>query len=105
MENKKITRATIKSFVKKGIEDKNLYIKIKSNFNGMSDMVEETKDNFSKAEITDWSERCENNTLKVLGIWLVGQNRDYFEKYEDDNYIGYEVCNCCGSFIITNKKK
>lgn len=102
--DKKITRTTIKSFVKKGIENDNLFIQTKTDFNTMSDMVEETKGGFSKAEITEWSESCENNTLKVWRIWLVGQSRDYFEKYEDENYKGYSIYNCCGSFIIANKK-
>ncbi|MDZ4241142.1 MAG: hypothetical protein U1D31_03425 [Patescibacteria group bacterium] len=28
------------------------------------------------------------------------QSRDYFTAYADDKFIGYEITNCCGHFIL-----
>jgi len=93
----KTTRATIKSFIKKEFKNGNLYAKALSDFNGMVDMVEDVKDDFSKVESIDINK---NNTLGINALWLVGQSRDSFENYADNNYIGYKIYNCCGSSII-----
>jgi len=104
-ETKKITKATFKSFVNKNRG--NLYIKVSSDFDGMQDMVVNMKAPvfFKADENNDWANR-ENlleNTLGVAGIWLVGQSRDYFNKYEADGFVGIEVSNCCGSFTVAVK--
>lgn len=99
---KKITRATFKSFIKRERENNNLYIKVKSSFSGMTDMVEEVKDNFEKVE--DKYNEKKKYDLGIHGIWLVGSSRDWFEKFADDKFIGYEVSNCCGSFIVAMKR-
>ena len=97
--NKKITLATIKSFIKKNTE---LYIKNESNFDGMVDCVMPNKDvAFTKAERKDW---CSDNTLGIIGAWFVRNSRDSFSIYEDDQYTGYKVYNCCGSFILAIAK-
>jgi len=92
---KKITMATVKSFIKKNRE---LYIKCKSSFDGMTDCVEQNVGStFQKANTTDM------HTEKPLGIngaWFVGRSRDHFSEYNDGMYKGIEVYNCCGSFII-----
>jgi len=97
---KKVTRATFKSFINKNRE--NLLICAKSSFNGMIDMVDYDQEaTFSKARP---SERCYDNNLGIQGIWLVGQSRDWFEKFETDEMAGFSVSNCCGSFEIAVQK-
>lgn len=97
---KKITRATLKSFIKKNRS--NLCLKVESDFNGMTDCVERVEDNFSP--ITE-STRNETNTLGINGVWLVGDSRDYFSSYDNGVYTGIECYNCCGSFILAIKKE
>ena len=98
----KITKATIKSFVKKNRE--NLYIWEKSRFDGMYDCVMQTQSTkFSKAQNLDSSIML-NNTLGISGLWLVGGSKNSFYHYEDDNFIGIEVYNCCGSSIVAIPK-
>lgn len=99
-KQKKITLATIKSFINKNKE--NLYIANKSSFDGMVDMVVDCNNRgFSKTSADD---HMPNNTLGIVGIWIVGQSRDYFQNYEDSTYKGYTVSNCCGSFILAVTK-
>jgi len=104
----KITLATIKSFIKKNQakpgETGPLYIKVKSRFDGMVDMVTETKEDFKKLQWMDDANRINKYNLGFQGIWLVGQSRDYFTPYEDEQLKGYEVYNCCGTFILAIKK-
>lgn len=94
----KITRATFKSFIKKNIND--LYINNKSSFDGTVDCVMPINNGWRKA--TQIKE--DNYTLGINGIWLVGHGDDYFVDYQNDIYKGYEVYNCCGSFILAIKK-
>lgn len=96
---KKITLATIKSFIKK---NEDLYIKNKSDFDGMVDGVREcSNQSFRKAERKDG---LTENTLGIVGAWFVKSSRDGFNEYEDEQYKGYEVYNCCGSFILAVAK-
>lgn len=97
---KKITRATLKSFVGKNLD--NLFIKVKSDFDPMIDCVSETKNNiFVPITKTNGSIKY---TLGIQGCWLVGQSRDYFKEYEDENFIGIDIDNSCGSFLLVIKK-
>lgn len=99
----KITLRTFKSFVE---NNKDLYIKTKSSFDGMNDCITPSENKeFKKLISNDWSKDNGKNTLGFLGIWLVGNGRDYFIKYEDNDFIGIECSNCCGSFIISTKKE
>jgi len=99
-ETKKITLATIKSFIKKNSET--LFVKIESAFDGMVDGVEFDKNaQFKLATKTDSHVSC---TLGVEGVWVVGGSRNYFKVYEDDKFLGYEIYNCCGSSLIAVKK-
>ena len=100
MENKKITLATFKSFIKKNAE--NLLVNEVSSFDGMHDCVMSSeKIGFTKITKT---ENNVNHTLGIVGLWLVGSSRDYFRTYEDEKYTGIEVYNCCGSQIIAIAK-
>ena len=98
---KKTTRATIKSFIKKQHADKNLYVKTKSSFDGMVDMVTDVQDDFRKVDEINMEKEYD---FGIRGLWLVGGSRDWFKDYEDEKYIGYEIYNCCGSSLIVRKK-
>ena len=100
MTTKKITLATVKSFVKKNFD--NLYIRNDSDFDGMQDCVVSTGDSSFRKVETD--ERCSDRTLGIKGAWFVGSSRDYLKSYENDNFKGIEVYNSCGSFILAVAK-
>ncbi len=99
MKTKKITLATVKSFIKKNIG--NIYIDVKSEFSGMIDGLEFNNDGFFKALDSDGNN---NHTLGIQGAWFVGSSRDYFDAFENDTLTGIKVVNACGSFILAIKK-
>lgn len=99
MKAQKITLATVKSLINKNSE--NLYIKLESQFNGTTEGVESVKDFFTKVEKTESNVK---NTLGINGAWFVGSSRDYFTAFENDNFTGVEVYNCCCSFILAIKR-
>lgn len=96
---KKITIATVKSFIKKN--ELNLLINVKSRFDGMTDGVESQNGGFNKIRK---SERFHNNTLGILGVWFTPSTRNWCETYEDELYQGFRVDNCCGCFIVAIPK-
>jgi hypothetical protein len=99
---KRVTAATIKSFMARELKNGNLWVKVQSTFDGMVDCVMPThQTEFHPAQPSILSPA---HTLGVKGIWLVGESRYYFTAYEDDDFIGYEVSNCCGSFIIVSPR-
>ena len=102
---KKITLATIKSFIRKNRD--NLYFKSRSHFDGMVDMVTPTNGSWSKAEPSRHSKlhHFHKNTLGVEGAWFVLQSNDYFRKIDDGEFEGYEIFNCCGCFNLGIKKE
>lgn len=97
--NKKITKATFKSFIKKNGDQ--LFIKVRASFDGQIDGLAWYKGDFMPAIK---KEEFFEHTLNIKGVWLVGGGRDYFKSYEDENYIGIGVSNCCGYFQIAIKK-
>lgn len=97
----KITKATFKKLVREGIERDNIYIKALSTFDGQIDGTRYLDGGFTKTQKRD--DGNEHN-LGVVGIWLVGGGRDYFQGYEDDQFAGIEVSNSCGHFIVAIKK-
>lgn len=96
---KKITMATVKSFVRKNAS-KEIFVNVKSSFDDMTDMCEERNHGFVVASKDD---RCVENTLGLCGVWLVGGN-DRFSHYEDDRFVGIEYHNCCGYGVIAVEK-
>lgn len=96
----KITKATLKSFVKKNAA--NLHVMMKSRFDGMYDCVMDTGEKaFHPAQRR---EGMEEHTLGISGLWLVGSSGNSFYHYEDDKFVGIEVYNCCGSSIVAVPK-
>ena len=99
---KKITRTTIKSFIKKNFDD--LYISTRTRFNGMIDCVDACADqSFHKGE-RDERERFHDTSLGIKNAYFVGSSRDYFQPYDLDGFKGYEIYNCVGSFILAVKE-
>jgi hypothetical protein len=92
----KITKATFKSFVKKNRS--NLVIRVKSKFDGMSDMCEATGETAFTPVLE--ADRTFDNNLGIQGVWLVGTGGDYFTAYEQNGVKGIEVYNCCGQFVV-----
>ena len=91
----KITLATLKKFVRENKGE--IFINVKSSFDGMTDCVESLYEGFSLAkETTDHIE----HTLGISGAWLVGSSRDYFSIYNDGELTGITVSNSCGSFVL-----
>lgn len=96
LTEKKVTKATIKSFVKNNIND--LYIKVVSDFDGMVDCVMSVDGSFKKATPENL-DMTNQHTFGLNGIWFVGNSRDYFNKIEN----GFEIYNSCGTFLVVNK--
>ena len=92
----KITKATFKAFIRKN--EKNLLIKEKSRFDGMTDCVMPVaNDGFTPISAATYP--CDNN-LGFAGVWLVHGSRDSFEEFHQDGLRGISVWNCCGSFTV-----
>jgi len=97
----RITLSTIKSFIRKNPE---LYINNKADFDGMQDCVVYSSDStFKKTQAPAQGYNHENH-LGIAGAWFVFESRDYFREYEDQQFKGFEVYNCCGKFILATKK-
>jgi hypothetical protein len=97
---KKITLATVKSFIRKN--QGKLFIKTQSSFSGYTDCVEQIAGaKFEPAVLT--SDNIQH-TIGISGAWFVGSSRDYFRPFEDSLYTGIEVVNSCGCFTIAIEK-
>ena len=99
VEHKKITLSTFKSFVRRNLLD--LHVRVRSEFDSMTDGCEWRDRGWRPAEApeTVWK-----HNLGVRGIWLVGGSRDYFSPYHEGGYLGIEVSNSCGHFIVAVRK-
>jgi len=123
---KKITKTTFKSFLKKNAG--NLFIQFISDFDGMSDCVEFIPSNqrkfvplqFNQPSDSDYRYGVERgrtreevehgvlndeNTLGYSGVWLVNNSRDSFRAFDDGEYEGINVYNCCGQFTVAIAKR
>ena len=99
MREKKITRATLKSFIRKN--QGRLFLCVRSQYDAMTDGRESVNGGFVPAVPTD---RWMTNSLGITGVWMVGNSRDYFSIHSDDEMEGISVSNCCGSFILAVRK-
>lgn len=91
---KKITLATLKSFIRKNAT--NLFCQTRSRFDGMTDCVEAVEDTFTSIQA--------ENAIGHKGVYLVGGSRNHFWHFENDAFIGIEVSNCCGRGILAVRK-
>lgn len=102
IKNKKITKATFKKFLR---DNKNLYIRNISSFNGMIDGHSSECDNgFTRLEKIKEKKYISDNNLGYVGVYLVGGSRDYFTYYENELLEGIYVSNCCDYFIVARDK-
>jgi hypothetical protein len=101
----KITLSTVKSFIRANRAE--LYINIKSDFDGMTDCCQSRHGGFEKVKSDIQVRPFQSDrdpTLGIPGAWFVGSSRDYFSTFEDGTYRGIEVSNCCGYFVLAVKK-
>ena len=94
---KKFTLASAKSFIKKNRAD--LLIKVKSRFDGMYDCVM-AFDSTRFEPVTPAYHSHENN-LGINGVWFTHSGNSFYPLYNDnEEIVGFECYNCCGSFIV-----
>ena len=108
---KRITIATVKSFIRRNRAS--LLVRVKSCFDGMDDCVRDNADSeFAPAVAREWY--CHDTqkffacspehkeTLGLVGVWFTG--RDTCEKLETEEFFGYRVRNCCGTWFVAIAK-
>lgn len=95
----KITLSTLKKFVRDN--SGNIYVKVLSSFDGMTDCVERVEDDFKLMAIKEDN----GNNLGLSGVHLVGSSRDSFTAYNSTEFEGIEIYNSCGSCIVARKKE
>ena len=98
---KRVTLATLKKFIRDNKD--NLYALCKSNFDGMTDCVQQVKTTPKKVNpaVIDLENK---HTLGIGQIWLVGSSRDWFKAFEDDVFQGINGSNSCGSWTLARIK-
>ena len=108
---KKITVATVKSFIKKNRAA--LLVRVKSSFDGMQDMVDTCDDQrFKPAQCVEYyctethkyiPVAAENkHSMGIMGVWFCG--RDMCNAFETETVRGFEVYNCCGNWFVAVAK-
>jgi len=92
---RKFTLASLKSFIKKN--EKTLYIKVNSSFNGMNDSVETVKSDLMQvnAEKIDFTRK---RTFWINGLQLVGHSDDKFEISKNGKAVN--IFNCCWDYTL-----
>jgi hypothetical protein len=99
---KKTTLTTIKKFIKDN--DGKLFIKNLTEFDGIDDSIRNCQNStFNKAEKKEYQGYGKDHTLGIKGAWFVFGSRDYFENYNDNNFEGFRIINCTGSFILARE--
>ena len=94
LQNKKITLATLKSFIKKSPV---LFVEHLSAFSGNDDYV-------ISNENPEMRLVSKENAIGFQGVYCVGYSRDYFKYVETTTHYGIKVYNCCGSAILWTPK-
>lgn len=93
----KITKTTLKSFIR---DKQGLYVRHKSRFDGMTDGVEQIPD--SRLELVKETTQCLDKSYGIEGLWVTS-DRNLFKYYNDGQFEGIEIYNCCGSSIVCRK--
>jgi hypothetical protein len=94
LKTKKITMATLKSFIRKS---ESLFVLTISSFDGMTDCVEQNNNQKLLAV-------SKENAIGIQGVWCVGSSRDWFSFYETETHYGIKVSNSCGCGILMTIK-
>ena len=95
---KKITLATVKSFIKRNLSD--LHQQTLSRFDGMVDGVRRNENAAVRPANTEKFNPADESQMGIPGVWFVRDSRDYFTVINTPEWFGYEVYNCCGSWQI-----
>lgn len=98
----KTTLATIKKFIRDNKYD--LYILPKSSFDGRVDCVMPIDGDWKKVDPAKIDFINHQYSYGIPYAWFTPTG-NYFTPYTSDIMIGYEVYNCCGSFLLAFKKK
>jgi hypothetical protein len=102
--SKKITLATIKSFLRKN--EGSLFVSHGYSFDGMTDCCQPSNDTSIKV-LEGSFDKDSRRTLGFPALWFVGGGGDNFYPKEIESegvkYTGFEVYNCCASFTILTK--
>lgn len=94
---KKITAATVKSFIANNLSV--ILLKTESRFDGMEDGVRRVEGAaFRKPDVTKFN-KTDKYHMGVQGICFVG-GTDYFTVINTAEFTGFEVYNCCGSWKV-----
>ena len=108
---KKITVATVKSFIRKNRSA--LLVRVKSSFDSMQDMVDYCDDQqFNPAQCREYyctqtnkyvpASADNKNTMGIIGVWFCG--RDLCNSFETETHRGFEVYNCWGNWFVAVAK-
>ena len=114
---KRITIATVKSFIRRNRAA--LFVREQSCFDAMQDMVTNSyRNEFAPAAPRQNQIYCDGwdslppkyinvsedhpTTLGLVGVWFCGG--DLCEKFENDDFTGYKVYNCCGTWFVAVAK-
>ena len=89
LKMKKITKATLKSFLNKN----KTYTKQTNDFDGSDDCLKNIDRKF------ELNTRSTGDVLKDVLVY----SRNFFNSYNDGQFEGIEVSNCCGRHIIAKK--
>jgi hypothetical protein len=100
---RKFTIASAKKFIK--ANQNNLLVKFESTFDGQIDGTSFNRGAQFDTATVDFDDRCASNNHGVIGCWFVGSSRDMLTPFEDNEMIGFNVYNSCGSFSIAIKKE
>ena len=99
-KTKKTTMATVKAFMKLAASKGKLYLSTRSDFDGMVDCVMPCEDkNFYNVSKHLTFQASKSNTYGLPGAWFV-HSRNWVSVYRDQDFIGYTIHNCCGSFVL-----
>ena len=94
---KKITLATVKAFIRDSAL-RGLHIKTTSRFDGQCDGVRSIVDpTYCEVQAVNMAD---SHRLGIDGAWFVGDSRDYFTFINNGEWTGFNISNCCGSFIL-----
>jgi len=92
----KITKATIKSFIRKN--EGCLYIKHLSKWDPTDDSLRSLSDPvFVRAEEP---KEIDNYNLGVYGLFWMSGIRNTVYPFNNGEFQGYEIANCCGRWIL-----
>ena len=107
MTDKKITIATVKSFIRRNRST--LLVRVTSAFDGRQDGVRDhVASDFAPAMCRETychetgryvpAAADSKDSLGIMGVWFTG--RDSCRRIETDTVRGYEVYNCCGTWSV-----